>query len=128
MKPELTMLAWSVLLALVHMVIAVQGLVSSKGLAAALGNREGVGELPGWAGRAVRASDNMAANLPLFAVAVLSVVAVGTTNSMTMLGAQLFFYARIAYAVCYLGGIKGLRTLSWLASIAGILLILWQLK
>jgi uncharacterized MAPEG superfamily protein len=29
--------------------------------------------------------------------------------------------------VCYLGGIKWLRTLSWLVSIAGILLILWQL-
>ncbi|MDA1117924.1 MAG: MAPEG family protein [Proteobacteria bacterium] len=46
---------------------------------------------------------------------------------MTLLGAQLFFWARIAYAVCYLGGIKWVRTLSWLVSIVGILLILWQL-
>jgi len=127
MKPELTLLAWSVLLSIVHMVIAVQALVSSQGLMAAIGNRENLPEIPGWGGRAVRANRNMAENLVLFAAVVLAVVAVGSTNNMTLLGAQLFFWARIAYAVCYLGGLKWLRTLSWLASIVGILLILWQL-
>jgi len=63
----------------------------------------------------------------LFAAVVLAAVAVGNTNSMTLLGAQLFFYARIAYAVCYLGGIKWLRTASWLVSIVGVALILAQL-
>ena len=127
MKPELTLLAWSVILAIVHMLIAVQALVSTRGLMTAVGNRENLPELPGWAGRAVRANRNMAANLPLFAAVVLAVVAAGTTNAMTLLGAQLFFYGRIAYAVCYLGGIQWLRTASWLVSIAGIVLILWQL-
>lgn len=128
MKPELTLLCWSVLLAVVHMVISAQALVSAKGLNAAFGNREGIGELPGWAGRAVRANDNMAANLPLFAAAVLLAAVLGTSNSMTLLGAQIFFYGRVVYALCYLAGIKFLRTLSWLASIAGIVLILLQLK
>jgi uncharacterized MAPEG superfamily protein len=127
MKPELTLLAWSVILAIVHMLIAVQALVSTKGLMAAVGNREGLPELPGWAGRAVRANRNMAENLVLFAAVVLAMVAVGKTNNMTLLGAQLFFYARIAYAVCYIGGFIWLRTLSWLVSIVGIVLILWQL-
>ena len=31
MKPELTLLAWSVILAIVHMLIAVQALVGTKG-------------------------------------------------------------------------------------------------
>ncbi len=127
MKPELTLLAWSVILAIVHMLIAVQALVSTKGLMTAVGNRENLPELPGWAGRAVRANRNMAANLPLFAAMVLAAVVIGKTNAMTLLGAQLFFYGRIAYAVCYLGGIQWLRTASWLVSIAGIVLILWQL-
>ena len=127
MKPELTLLAWSVILAIVHMLIAVQALVSTKGLMAAVGNREGLPELPGWAGRAVRANSNMAQNLPLFAAMVLGAVVVGHTNAMTLLGAQLFFWGRIAYAVCYIGGFIWLRTLSWLVSIAGIVLILWQL-
>lgn len=127
MKPELTLLAWSVLLSIVLMVIAVHALVSTKGLMAAVGNRENLPELPGWAGRAVRANRNMAENLALFAAAVLIAAVVGKSNSMTILGAQLFFYGRVVYAVCYLGGIQWLRTLSWLVSIAGILLILWQL-
>jgi uncharacterized MAPEG superfamily protein len=127
MKPELTLLVWSVILAIVHMLIAVQALVSTKGLMAAVGNREGLPELPGWAGRAVRANRNMAENLPLFAAMVLAAVVIGQTNPMTLLGAQLFFYARIAYAVCYIGGFIWLRTLSWLVSIVGVVLILWQL-
>jgi uncharacterized MAPEG superfamily protein len=127
MKPELTLLAWSVILAIVHMLIAVQALVSTKGLMAAIGNRENLPELPGWAGRAVRANRNMAENLALFAAVVLTAAVIGTSNSMTLLGAQLFFWGRIAYAVCYLGGFKWLRTLSWVASIAGVVLILWQL-
>lgn len=127
MKPELTLLAWSVILAIVHMLIAVQALVSTRGLMTAVGNRENLPELPGWAGRAVRANRNMAANLPLFAAVVLAAAVIGKTNAMTMLGAQLFFYGRIAYAVCYLGGIQWLRTASWLVSIAGVVLILWQL-
>jgi len=127
MKPELTLLAWSVILAIVHMLIAVHALVSTKGLMAAIGNRENLPELPGWAGRAVRANRNMAENLALFAAVVLIAAVIGKNNSMTLLGAQLFFWGRIAYAVCYLGGLKWLRTLSWVVSIAGILLILWQM-
>jgi len=127
MKPELTLLAWSVILAIVHMLIAVHALVSTKGLMAAIGNRENLPELPGWAGRAVRANRNMAENLALFAAVVLTAAVIGTSNSMTLLGAQLFFWGRIAYAVCYLGGFKWLRTLSWVVSIAGIVLILWQM-
>ena len=127
MKPELTLLAWSVILAIVHMLIAVQALVSTKGLMAAVGNREGLPELPGWAGRAVRANRNMAENLALFAAVVLAAAVIDKSNNMTMLGAQLFFWGRIAYAVCYIGGFIWLRTLSWLVSIAGVVLILWQL-
>jgi uncharacterized MAPEG superfamily protein len=127
MKPELTLLAWSVILAIVHMLIAVQALVSTKGLMVAIGNRENLPELPGWAGRAMRANLNMAENLALFAAVVLTAAVIGKSDSMTLLGAQLFFWGRIAYAVCYLGGIKWLRTLSWLASIVGIALILWRL-
>lgn len=127
MKPELTLLAWSVILAILHMLIAVQALVSTKGLMAAIGNREGLPELPGWAGRAVRANRNMAENLALFAAVVLAAAVLGKSNDITLLGAQLFFWGRIAYAVCYIGGFIWVRTLSWLVSIAGVALILWQL-
>lgn len=128
MKPELMYLAWSVLLAIVHMLITVVALVQHSGMAVALGNRANLPELPGWGGRAGRANDNMAQNLVLFAAAVLAVVVTGTTNPMTLLGAQLFFWGRVVYAVSYIGGITWVRTASWLVSIAGVLLILLQLK
>lgn len=127
MRPEITLLAWSAVLAIVHMLITVQALVNQKGLMTAFGNRENLGELAGWGGRAQRANVNMAQNLVVFAAVVLAAVAVGRTNAMTLLGAQLFFWARVAYAVCYLGGIPYLRTASWLVSIVGIALILIQL-
>jgi len=124
MKPELTLLAWSAILAIVHMLITVQALVNQKGLMTAFANRENLPELAGWGGRAQRANINMAQNLVVFAAVVLAVVVAGRTNDMTLLGAQIFFWARVAYAVCYLGGIPYLRTVSWLVSIAGIVLIL----
>ena len=74
MKPELTLLAWSVVLAIVHMLATVQALVSQKGLMTAFGNRENLPELAGWGGRAQRANTNMARNLVLFAAVVLAVM------------------------------------------------------
>ena len=127
MKPELTLLAWSVVLAIVHMLATVQALVMQRGLMTAFGNRENLPELTGWGGRAARANVNMAQNLVLFTAVVLAAVAAGTTNSMTLLGAQIFFWARVAYAVCYLGGFMYLRTAAWLVSIVGVALILIQL-
>lgn len=127
MRPEITLLAWSAILAIVHMLVTVQALVNQKGLMTAFGNRENLGELAGWGGRAQRANVNMAQNLVVFAAVVLAAVAAGRTNEMTLLGAQLFFWGRVAYAVCYLGGIPYLRTASWLVSIIGIVLILIQL-
>ena len=127
MKPELTWLAWSVVLAIVHMLISVQALVSNKGLMTTFGNRENLPELPGWGGRACRANANMAQNLVLFAAVVLAAVAAGVTDNMTVLGAQIFFWGRIVYAVAYIGGIMYLRTAAWTVSIIGVLLILWRL-
>jgi uncharacterized MAPEG superfamily protein len=49
------------------------------------------------------------------------------SNSATMMGAQLFLYARIAYAAVYIIGIPWLRTLVWLCGLIGMLMILMQL-
>jgi len=126
-KPELTLLAWSVILAIVHMLVAVQGLVSTKGIMTAVGNRDNLPELPGWAGRAVRANRNMAENLALFAAVVLVAALIGKSNSMTLLGAQLFFWARLAYVGVYIAGIPWLRTGVWTVSVVGLALIFFAL-
>lgn len=127
MKPELAFLVWAVLLTFVQMLVAVTGATLQVGLPALAGNREGLASCTGWGGRAWRAHHNMLENLVLFASLVLVAVVAGKTNSATLLGAQLFFWARLAYAVVYVAGIAWLRTGVWLVSVIGLAIIFLQL-
>jgi uncharacterized MAPEG superfamily protein len=127
MKPELMLLLWAALLTLVQMLIALSGATLQVGLPALAGNREGLAPCTGWAGRAARAHHNMLESLVLFATLVLVAAIAGKTNATTLLGAQIFFWARVAYAVVYLAGIPWLRTAVWLVSIVGLALIFLQL-
>jgi len=127
MKPEMVLLLWAVALTVVQMLIAVSGATLQVGLPKLASNRDNMPPLTGWVGRADRAHHNMLENLVLFVALVLLVSATGKSNQMTVLGAQLFFWARVAYAVVYLIGIPWLRTGVWTVSIVGLLLIFLQL-
>ena len=91
------------------------------------GNREGMPEIRGWGGRAARAHRNMLENLVLFAALVLVAVIADKTNSMTLLGAQIFLFARIVYALVYIAGVPWLRTAVWAVSVVGLAMIFLQL-
>lgn len=127
MKPELMLLAWAVALTFVQMLVAAHGSASQYGVMPLFGNREGLPPLTGWAGRAQRAHRNMLENLVLFAALVLIAVTSNKSNATTLLGAQLFLWARLAYAVIYVAGIPYLRTAAWLVSVIGLVLIFLQL-
>jgi len=127
MKPELMWLLWAVALAFAQMLVAVTGATLQVGLPALAGNREGLPACTGWAGRAYRAHHNMLENLVLFAALVLIAVVSNKTNATTLLGAQLFVWARLAYAAIYLAGIPWLRTAVWFVSVIGLVLIFLQL-
>jgi uncharacterized MAPEG superfamily protein len=127
MTPELTYLVWSAVLTFVLVLIAVSGATLEVGLAKLAANREGMPEFTGWAGRAQRAHRNMLENLILFAILVLVAKAAGVHNPMTILGAQLFFWGRVAHAIIYIAGIPWLRTAAWGVSVIGLILIAWQL-
>ena len=127
MTIDLQMLVWSAALALVQVVIAVVAAHSQVGLAMLAGNREGMAPLTGWAARAQRAHLNLLESLVVFAIVVLVAQAAGRANEMTALGAQLFFWGRVAYALIYIAGIAWVRTAAWAVSIAGIVLVMVQL-
>ena len=127
MTPELTYLIWSVALTVILALIAVSGAALQVGLPKLAGNRESMPEIKGWAGRAYRAHQNMLENLILFAVLVLVAQIVGVHNSLTLHGAQLFFWARVAQAIVHIAGIPWVRTVAWLVSLAGLLMIFFQL-
>jgi uncharacterized MAPEG superfamily protein len=125
MTTELCMLMWSVVLGLVQIALAAVCSVSQRGLGWAAGARdEAKPALSGIGGRLDRARANFLETFPLFAVAVLLALALQRHDSMTVLGAQLYFWARLAYVPLYAAGIPYLRTLAWAASIAGIVLLL----
>jgi uncharacterized MAPEG superfamily protein len=127
MKAEMLLLVWSVALAVVQVLIAVTGAFTQVGLMKLVGNREDMPKLTGWVGRAERAHINMVVNLVLFAALLLAAVVLGKGNATTLLGAQLFFWSRVAYAVIYLAGLPWLRTLAWTGSVIGLLLIFLQI-
>ena len=127
MKPELMWLLWAVALTVVQMLVCVSGATLQVGLPMLASNRDGMPPLTGWQRRAERAHHNMLESLVLFAALVLIAVVTNKTNSATLLGAQLFFWARFAYALIFIAGIPWLRTLVWFASMIGLVIIFFQL-
>jgi uncharacterized MAPEG superfamily protein len=124
---ELKLLVWSVILTVVQMLAAATGATMQIGLAGAIGNREDLPKITGWAGRAGRAHHNMLENLVLFAVLVVAASISGKINATTTLGAELFFWGRLAYAPIYIAGIPWLRTAAWAVSMVGLIMIFAQL-
>jgi uncharacterized MAPEG superfamily protein len=127
MKPEMMLLLWAVVLAFAQALVAVQGAFMQVGLPMLAGNRENMPPITGWAGRAARAHRNMLENLSLFIALVLVAEVADKTNGMTLLGAQIFVWARLAYAIVYVAGIPWLRTGVWFVSVIGMILIFLQL-
>jgi uncharacterized MAPEG superfamily protein len=127
MKPELTYLLFSVVLTFVQVLIAAAAANQVVGLNTLAGNREGLAEMPGFAGRARRAHLNMLENMVLFAALVLIAVLANKTNATTAMGALIFFWARLVYAVIYLIGVPWLRTLAWFVSVIGMVMVAWPL-
>ena len=127
MSPDLYFLLMSAILCFVQMLVAAAGANTQVGLPALAGNREGLPEIIGWPGRARRAHLNMIENLVLFSALVLIAAVAGKANATTAMGAAIFFWGRLAYALIYLIGIPWLRTLAWLVGVIGMAMIAWVL-
>jgi uncharacterized MAPEG superfamily protein len=128
MTIELTMLALAVVLGLVQIAIAAQAKNRQNGLQWTAGPRdEPRPPLTGVSGRLDRALSNFLETFPLFAAAVLIARAAGRHDWMTIWGAQLYFWARVAYVPLYAFGITLVRTLAWTVATLGIILILLSL-
>ena len=127
MSPDLKYLLMSVGLTFVQVLIAAAAANQVVGLTTLAGNRDDLPALGGFAGRARRAHLNMLENMVLFTALVLIAAVANKANATTALGALIFFWARLAYAVIYLIGIPWLRTLAWAVSVIGMVMIAWQL-
>lgn len=125
MTMELKMLAWAVVLGLVHVLLAATLATAQRGLKWNVGNRDGEARpLTGFAARATRASGNFMETFVFFAAAVLAVVVAQRTSAGTAMGAQIYLWARVAYLPVYVIGIPYLRTLVWAVGFWGMLQVI----
>jgi uncharacterized MAPEG superfamily protein len=122
---ELTILILSVMLGVFQIVIAITAATLQRGLNWNTGDRSGpVPPLTGVAGRLDRALQNFKETFPLFAVALLAVVISGRDSDLSRYGAAAYLTARVIYIPLYALGIPYLRSLAWLMSMVGILMVL----
>lgn len=127
MNTMVSMLAWSVLLGLVQIVVAVLGTIGQRGLVWAAGARDDTAPLAGVGGRLQRAQANFLETFPLFAAMALACMALNQASGQALLGAQIYFWARVVYVPVYAAGIPWLRTLVWTVSIVGMVMMLLTL-
>lgn len=123
MSMELTMLALSV--ALLFVLVMIQGAAGTQaqGLMNMANDRDNLGPPSLWQARTKRCVDNHREGLILFAPLVLIAAHQDISTTMTVWGAQLFFYSRVAHAVVYLAGLPYIRPLFWGIGIVGTIMM-----
>jgi len=123
MTPELMMLLYSAVLLLVIILLQAGLAIAQNGLVAQAGSRDSLPEPSLLRARLLRLSANMQENLVMFTIVVLVANAAGVSNETTVLGASIFFYARLAHAVIYAFGWPMVRPLFYFVSLYGMIII-----
>lgn len=123
MPIELLMLALSVALLLVLIIIQAVAGTQAQGAMTMAGPRDNLGPPSVWQARTKRCVDNHREGLALFAPLVLIAAHMGLSTEMTVWGAQLFFYSRVAHAVIYLAGWPYVRPVAWTVGMAGTVMV-----
>ena len=125
MTTELTYLAWTLVLALIYIGLPSQLRTIETGTAYNASARDEEGPPVGViTGRLQRAQKNLFETLPLFVGAVLIAHLGGRDGALTGWGFALYFWARLVYLPLYAFGIPYLRSLVWLVSLAGLVMII----
>lgn len=125
MTAELTYLAATLVLALVQIFLPAGARTMEFGSKWNAGARDQtpVSQNP-VVGRLERAQSNLYETLPLFIGAVLIAHVTGAESALTLWGVALYFWARVAYVPLYALGVPYIRSLVWLVSLAGLIMIL----
>ena len=113
MTLEMNYLAMYGLMTVVLVLIQVLISASQHGLIPLLGNRENLNST-GVAERAERTVQNSWVAMALIAPPILMLAITNFSTSGNALAVQIFLTARIVYAVCFIFGVKYVRTLAWI--------------
>jgi len=126
MPMEIAVLVWACVLAVIHVLAAAQVKTRQYGARWNVGARDE--DLPPPAplvGRLVRAQANYFESFPVVAALILTDGMLGLFSGWTAAGALIWLGARIVYLPLYALGVPVVRTIAYLVSLAGIILLLW---
>ena len=125
MTLELHCLAWASLLGLAHIIIAGNARTKELGAKWNMGARdEKTQELNPLTARLLRAQSNFFETFALFASAVLIIAISHTYSIYSFWGSLIYLIARIIYLPLYAYGVPVVRTIVWLISMLGLLMVL----
>lgn len=123
MHADIRLLTYAAILAWLQIIVA-SGLRTNGNLVLAFSNRGDLPEPSPMAARAERAARNMLENLVLFTAVILAAQGAGVGGTdRVVLGARLFFWARLVYAPVYIAGITHVRTALWAVAVTGMAII-----
>ncbi|MGE7369634.1 MAPEG family protein [Neorhizobium sp. NPDC001467] len=121
----LTLLCLSVVLLIVHILLQGNFATKERGRAWNAGARDGDNEPKGvLAGRSARASKNYQETYPAFIGLLLAMILTGDMSGWGLTGGTVWLIARIVYIPLYLAGIPYVRSLVWLVSIVGLVIMM----
>jgi uncharacterized MAPEG superfamily protein len=123
-----SLLALGILLGIFHLLLYATLATASRGTRWNLGNRDGEpAPLSVHAARAQRAMQNFLETFAFFAAAVVCAIAISRDGHLAVLGAQIWFWARVLYLPIYVIGIPVLRSLVWGVALAGLLMVVFAI-
>lgn len=127
MTPDLIFLALSAALTFVLIMIPASDAFQQNGAMAQAGSRDNLPEPSVFYRRSKRLADNMLENMIVFAPLIIIAHISGEAGALSALGAQIFFYARVAHAIIYLAAWPYVRPVAWFISMIGVALVIAEL-
>ena len=125
MTTELSILGWTLVLAIVQIFLPAGFRNREAGIGFNAGPRDEPGPPVGKVtGRLQRAEKNLFETLPLFAAAVLIAHVAHREGALTLWGAWIYLVMRIVYVPLYAFGVPVVRSVAWMLSLLGLVLIL----
>ncbi len=124
---EIHLIAWSVILLLVHIVAQTLFYSRDCGAGYALTNREDGKPVSPVTDRLTRGLRNFLETYGAFVALALALTVTGKTGGLGAAGALIWFWARVVYVPVFAAGIPVARTGVWAVSIVGLVLMLIRL-
>lgn len=121
---DMIWLTIAAILGVAHLVITAQAAERQRPAGWNVGPRDEPFVATGTAGRLERAYRNFMETFPLFAAALLAVAVQGKAGGLSHVGAVVYVVARILYIPLYAFAVTYVRSLVWLISMIGIVLII----